>query len=166
MFVSHTSELRRYPPGRSFAAAAEQAITRAGDTVLDMAYLTVREDKPADCCRQKVQRADVYVGIIGFRYGSPVRDDADHSYTELEFIAASELGLPRLLFLLDEDAVPPLPQSYLSDPVYAERQRAFRERVVGAGTTVQRVASPGDLGLQKYYVAGFVPKRHDCADPP
>ena len=67
------------------------------------------------------------------------------SYTELEFDAATELGLPRLVFLLDEDAVLPLPQSCLSDPVYAERQRAFRQRVKNAGTTVRLVGSPDRL---------------------
>ena len=133
VFLSHTSELRQYPENRSFVAAAEQAVIRAGCVILDMAYFTAREDKPADYCRQQVGRADVYVGIIGFRYGSSVRDDPDHSYTELEFAAASELGLPRLMFLLDEDAVPSLPQSCFADPVYAERQHAFRERVKKAG---------------------------------
>jgi uncharacterized protein DUF4062/tetratricopeptide repeat protein len=147
VFVSHTSELRQHPPGRSFVAAAEQAITRAGSTVLDMKYFTAREDKPADYCRQQVRRADVYAGIIGFRYGSSVRDEPGHSYTELEFDAATELGLPRLVFVLDEDAVLPLPQSALSDPVHGERQRAFRARLKDAGITVQQVASPGDLEL-------------------
>ncbi len=145
VFLSHTSELSQYPPGRSFVAAAEHAVTRAGGVILDMAYFPAREDKPADYCRQQVGRADVYVGIIGFRYGSPVRDDPDHSYTELEFAAAGELGLPRLVFVLDENAVLPLPGVFLSDPVFGERQRAFRERVQDAGITVQLVGSAAEL---------------------
>src|SRR6266581_268655 len=141
VFVSHTTELRKYPEDRSFVAAAEEAVIRTRDMVLDMKYFTAREDKPADYCRQQVRQADVYVGIIGFRYGSVVTDDPSRSYTELEFDTATELGLPRLVFLLDEDAVLPLPQSCLSDPQYGERQRAFRERVRAAGITVQRVGS-------------------------
>jgi hypothetical protein len=79
------------------------------------------------------------------RYGSPVRDEPELSYTELEFATAGELDLPRLVFVLDENAVLPLPGVFLSDPVHGERQRAFRQRVQDAGITVQRVDSPDRL---------------------
>ena len=145
VFLSHTSELRRYPPDLSFVAAAERAVTRVGGVVLDMEYFTAREDKPAEYCREHVGQASVYVGIIGFRYGSAVRDDPARSYTELEFDTAAEVGLPRLVFLLDGKAVLPLPRDQLADPVHEERQRAFRERVRDAGITVQPVDSPDRL---------------------
>src|SRR6266568_1182330 len=147
VFVSHTTELRKYPEDRSFVAAAEEAVIRTRDMVLDMKYFTAREDKPADYCRQQVRQADVYVGIIGFRYGSVVTDDPSRSYTELEFDTATELGLPRLVFLLDEDAVLPMPQRLQSDPVYGERQQAFRDRITGIGITISRVRSSEQLEM-------------------
>jgi Domain of unknown function (DUF4062) len=131
VFLSHTSELREFPVERSFVTAAGQAATRARDAVTNMEYFVTRDNKPADYCRQQVEQADVYVGIIGFRYGSQVRDQPEVSYTELEFAAATEAALPRLVFLLDEDALVPIPVGRLLDrnPELQARQWAFRERL-------------------------------------
>ena len=143
VFLSHTSELREHPEGGSFVAAAEAAARRAGHGVIDMGYFPPADREPADYCRAMVARADVYVGIIGLRYGAPVPDRPGTSYTELEFEAATRCGMPRLVFMLREDA-PSLPP--VSQPAdHRARQQAFRHRVQESGLTVAWVATPAEL---------------------
>ena len=147
VFLSHTSELRDFPKGMSYVAAAERAVSTAGHVIVDMAGFPAADQVPAQLCADRVHGCDVYVGILGDRYGSPVRGRRDVSYTELEFEAATEAGLPRLVFLLDTGADDiGIPASMLIDREFGARQEAFRRRVRDSGLTVQSFVSPAGLG--------------------
>ena len=148
MFISHTSELRDFPPGGSYVAAVERAISTVGHVIVDMADFPAAGQAPAEVCAERVRGCDVYVGVLGIRYGSPVRDRPDVSYTELEFGTATEAGLDRLVFLLDTDAADVgIPLSRLIDREFGHRQDAFRRRVQDSGLLTQSFASPEALQL-------------------
>ena len=127
VFISHTSELREFPVGVSYVAAVERAVSAAGHVIVDMADFPAADQLPAELCAERVRGCDVYVGVLGTRYGSPVRDKPEVSYTELEFYTATEADLDRLVFVLDTTvAEVGIPPSGLIDLEFGARQEAFR----------------------------------------
>ena len=85
--------------------------------------------------------------MLGTRVRLPGAGQPEASYTELEFEAATEAGLPRLVFMLDEGAADVgLPVSALIDRQFGTRQDAFRQRVRDSGLVTGSFASPAALG--------------------
>ena len=160
VFLSHTSELREFPQGTSYVAAAERAVSAAGHVIVDMADFPAADRPAAQLCADRVRGCDVYVGVLGTRYGSPVRDMPEVSYTELEFDTATEAGLARLVFLLDTDADDVgIPVSRLIDHEFGARQEAFRRRVRDSGLVMQSFASPASWGSWWSARCGSWPRR-------
>src|SRR5580704_1230274 len=100
VFVSHTSDMAQFPEGRPFVQAALDAVGRAGMAPVDMRYFAARDGKPAEYCETRVRECEIYIVVVGFRYGSVVPGQTV-SYTEMEFQAACDVGVPRLVFLLE-----------------------------------------------------------------
>ena len=146
VFLSYTSDLRQHPRGRSFAAAAEAAVVHAGHAVADMTYFAAGDVTCVEHCARMVASADVYVGIIGLRYGTPAHGRPDLSYVELEFELATRCGLPRFIFQIRADApsLPPVRQSV----EHCARQEAFRGRLRDTGAVISYVVWPADLELR------------------
>jgi tetratricopeptide (TPR) repeat protein len=147
VFISHTSELQDFPAGESYVAKVKEAIVAAGHVSVDMAEFPAADQTPAQLCADRVRGCEVYVGVLGTRYGSPVRDMPQVSYTELEFDTATEAGLDRLVFVLDADVADVgIPPSRLIDYEFGARQESFRRRVQNSGLTTKSFADPVRLG--------------------
>jgi WD40 repeat protein len=123
-------------------------VIRAEGMPVDMAYFTADSRPPAQVCREAVRSAEVFVGIVGFRYGSPVRDRPDLSYTELEFDEAGKAGLPRLMFLVGEDAQGPA--ELFRDIGHGARQEEFRNSLSDSGIMIRTVTTPEGLETALY----------------
>jgi hypothetical protein len=76
-----------------------------------------------------------------------VRDRPNISYTQLEFNTAAEAGLPRLVYLIGEDAEGPA--DLFRDTQYGARQEEFR-RWLHSGVTLVVVRSPEQLETKLY----------------
>ena len=145
--MSHTLELREFPSGGSYVGAVERAISACGHVIVEMADFPAADLPPTELCTERVRSCDVYVGVLGTRYGSPVRDRPEVSYTELEFDTATEAGLERLVFLLDTGATDVgIPVERLIDLEFGAQQRAFRRRVQDSGLVTQPFTDPATLG--------------------
>jgi hypothetical protein len=147
VFLSYTSELREFPRGGSYVAAAERAVSACGHVIVDMADFPAGDLPPAELCAERVRSCDVYVGLLGTRYGSPVPGREELSYTELEFEAATKAGPERLVFLLDTEAEDTgIPAARLLDLEFGARQAEFRRRVRAGGLVAQPFSDPSGLG--------------------
>jgi Domain of unknown function (DUF4062) len=151
VFISSTSELSRYPHEHdSYVGAAREAVQQAEHVVEHMTLWGAHEAPPVDVCRERVRACDVYVGVVGHRYGSIVPDDPEgRSYTQFEFDTAGDAGRPRLVFLLGDRLETPYDKEVFTDASHGELQAAFR-KVVLAQTTAVTVASPDDLKFAIY----------------
>jgi hypothetical protein len=146
IFLSHTSELRLHPVGGSYIDKAEEGVIAAGHVPVSMKYFPA-VDKTAEAYdSMKVQSCDVYVGIYGLRWGSPVRGKPEVSYIEQEFDLATATGIPRLIFIIDifstEHRLPP---EALLDFEYGMRQQAFLLKVRESGLIIRSFCNPDDL---------------------
>jgi len=96
--------------------------------VISMEDYVATDAYPLHKCLDDVASSDIYVGLLGWRYGySPEKDNPQRkSITELEYQQAGESGLVRLIFLVDEEAP------------WAD---AFRDSATGEGEGGQRIAA-------------------------
>lgn len=165
VFLSHSPDLSEYPAVRSFVQAATDAVLRASLRPVDKGQFTAASDVSAEAaselkaeyCKHRARECDVYLGLIGFRYGSYVPDRADHySYTEVEFLASTRARILRIIFFLHEEV--PLP-SWLLD-VDRRDIDAFRKRLLDSDLIVRLYLRPRPSARSPTDRCGLAPGRY------
>ncbi|HKS27573.1 MAG TPA: DUF4062 domain-containing protein [Pyrinomonadaceae bacterium] len=91
-----------------------------------MEHLSATDANAVEVSLRMVEKADIYLGVFGFRYGY-IPPGASISITEMEYNRAEERGIPRLIFLMDEKH--PLNASDVETGGGAEKLKALKERL-------------------------------------
>jgi hypothetical protein len=107
-----------------------------------------QDETPVQVCRQVAAEADLYVGVIPFRYVSSTRDYPQLSYADLEFQSANGNGKLRLVFLLGGDA--PGPKDSFVNFNHESRQEVFVPWLAGSGLTMTAVSTPEQLSAMLF----------------
>ena len=109
-----------------------------------MEFFCASKDEPRTQCLKKVQESNLYVGIIGVRYGS-VDPKTGLSYTEEEYNEAAKCGIDSLLFLIDEGC--PLIRPQDIDYENYSKLNQFKARIVKEHS-VDRFTTPDNLAMK------------------
>ena len=121
--------------------AAYEAVRRLRHDAIAMEDYVAADQRPLDRCLADVRRSDIYVGLLGWRYGY-VPPGRTRSITELEFREAVKGKKPCLLFLQDSSVKSRLVSR--DDRKHIERLRAS----IGRNYLASFFTTPDDLAAK------------------
>jgi hypothetical protein len=107
-----------------------------------MEIFGARTAEPLQTCIDEVKKSQIFIGIIGMRYGS-VDNDSGKSFVQIEYDTAKSTGLEILIYIIDE-------QNALIHPAFVDRNedakklQAFKEYLRNTHT-VETFTNPDEL---------------------
>ena len=102
---------------------------------------SLAHDQPLEAIRQILEAADIFVLILGYKYG-PIIPELGKSPVEVEYDLAREMEKPILAYMIGEDT--PIPISAIDRDlarIQSFREQVARERVVKFFSTPTDLAS-------------------------
>lgn len=123
--------------------------------LLGMENFGSRKSPPLETCLVEIEKCDIYVGIIAYRYGS-VDKESLKSFTRLEYERALELNKEILIYLMHEKAL--TCPAYVDTGETAEKLKEFKELLL-SNHTVTYFKEPEQLTSRIYQdVKTIIPK--------
>jgi hypothetical protein len=119
-----------YEDLKEYRDVVYRALRQMQHDVIAMEDYVAADARPLEKCLRDVEECDLYIGIIGWRYGYvPERqEEGGKSITEFEFRHAVKKNKSCLLFLTAKD-YPWLPE-HIDRGVEGERLQAFRSELI------------------------------------
>jgi len=111
--------------------------------ILGMEKFGARSTTPLQTCLEQVDKSDIFVGIIGFRYGS-VEKTSKKSYTQLEYERAIEKGIETLIYFYSDNAY--IKTSNIEQGINARRLEKFKKTL--RRHTTDSFIDPDDLAYK------------------
>lgn len=124
--------------------------------VKGMEQFGARKTTPLATCISEVEQSDIYVGIIGMRYGSE-EPSSGKSYSQLEYEKAVEKNKEILIYLIDEENSNVTPNLIQYDKI--QKLNIFKA-ILKEKHTVDTFSNPQDLitKLQRKFKELLTPK--------
>lgn len=126
-----------------------------------MEHLTAEDASAVEVSLRMVEEADVYLGILAYRYGT-IPPGAEASITEMEYDRAVKLGKPQLIFFIHKDH--PVKIADVDTGPLAAKLEALKKRI-GDQRVAASFKSPEDL--RSHVVEGLTKLREklDAVEP-
>lgn len=122
IFVSST-----YEDMIPYREAVSDALTSIEHLPVGMEQFVSTPDRPLDVCLTDVRRCQLYIVLVGMRYGS-IDNETGKSYTELEYEEALKNNIPVLAFVINENECAILPK-FVDTGESAEKLKRFKKRL-------------------------------------
>ncbi len=110
-----------------YREAVSEALTSIEHLPIGMEHFVSSPDRPIDVCLTDVRRCQLYIVLVGMRYGS-IDDESGKSFTELEYEEALKNKIPVLAFVINENECPILPK-FVDTGENAKKLQLFKDRL-------------------------------------
>lgn len=120
----------------------QRQLIRLEQIVKGMEYFGSNPQNSLSVCLSQVRECEVFIGIVGMRYGSTDKN-TELSYSQLEYNEAISNNIPTLIYIINENH--PIPPKYVDTGISAEKLAEFKT-ILKARHTVSFFTTPEDLG--------------------
>jgi hypothetical protein len=143
-FVSST-----YEDLKEYREAIAKGIRELGAVDVSMEHFGARDERPKEESLRLVrEESDFFIGFYAHRYGFIPEGD-ETSITEAEYNEASRVGLPRLVYLVEENS--PWSLRHVDKGEAAHRLDRFKRKLLMSHISMRRFSNPD--GLHAYVSA-------------